>query len=359
MSNEKFDLKKFIEDSKNAVLNPKEYFTTLSITGGFGEPVIKAVIYGFIAGIFALLWSLLNISGGAGLGGLFGGAVGSIMAFVAFIGPIIWALIGLFIVGVIVLIISSICNGSNDYEANVRVVAAMMVLMPINTFLNVFNGISPALGSIIGLIVKLYGLWMLYHALNQTLKAKEETSKIIALVLGALVLLVAIIGFGTRKKLNKWEKKLGDYENISKEFEKSAKKIAENYEEVAKEITEGIAEGTEEIADEISEVYEDTEGDYEFEMANGETVEPINPVSVSMALKSLDEDNDFAILSKGDSFVQAAVGEEGYVVEYRDDSGYFRSVEPSISYEKVVVMFIGFLSDGDSWKEITEWETAK
>jgi hypothetical protein len=355
MSNEKFDLKKFIEDSKNAVLNPKEYFTTLSITGGFGEPVIKAVIYGFIAGIFALLWSLLNISGGTGMGSLFGGAVG----IMAFIGAIIGALIGLFIGGVIVLIISSICNGSNDYEANVRVVAAMMVLTPINAFLNVFNGISPALGGIIGLIVNLYGLWMLYHALNQTLKAKEETSKIIALVLGALVLLFAIIGFGTRKKLNKWEKKLGDYESISKEFEKSAKKIAENYEEVAKEITEEIAEGTEEIADEISEVYGDTEGDYEFEMANGETVKPINPVSVSVALKNLDVDNDFAILSKGDSFVQAAVEEEGYVVEYKDDSGYFRSVESSISYEKVIVVFLGFLSDGDSWKEITEWETAK
>jgi hypothetical protein len=347
MSNENFSLQKFIEDSKNAVLNPKEHFTTLSTTGGFGEPVIKAVIYGFIAGVFALLWSLLNISGGAGLGGLFGGAVG----IMAFVGAIIGALIGLFIGGVIILIISAICSGSNDYEANVRVMAAMMVLTPINAFLNVFNGISPALGSIIGLIVNLYGLWMLYHALNQTLKAKEETSKIIALVLGALLLLFAIIGFGTRKKLNKWEKKLGDYENISKEFEKSAKKMAENFEEAAKEMAEG--------KEDMAEIYGDTEGDYEFEMANGETVKNINPVSVTMALKSLDEDNNFAILSKGDSFVQAAVGEEGYVVEYRDDSGYFRSVEPSMSYEKVVVVFIGFLNDGDSWKEITEWETAE
>lgn len=351
MSNEKFDFQKFIEDSKNAVLNPKEYFTTLSTSGGFGEPVIKAVIYGFIAGVFALLWSLLNISGGLGFGGLFGGAVG----IMAFIGTIIGALIGLFLGGVIVLIISSICSGSNDYEANVRVVAAMMVLTPINAFLNLFNGISPALGSIIGLIVNLYGLWMLYHALNQTLKAKEETSKIIALVLGALVLLFVIIGFSTRKKLNKWERKLGDFENISKEFEKSAKKMAENYEEIAKEMAEGIAEGTEEIA----EIYGGIEGGYEFEMANGETVKNINPVSVTMALKNLDEDNNFAILSKGDSFVQAAVGEEGYVVEYRDDSGYFRSVEPSMSYEKVVVVFIGFLNNDDSWKEITEWETAE
>jgi len=295
MSNEKFSFQNFIEDSKNAVLSPKEYFTTLSTTGGFGEPVIKAVIYGFIAGVFALLWSLLNISGGSGLGGIFGGAVG----IMVFVGAIIGALIGLFIGGVIILIISTICNGSNDYEANVRVMAAMMVLTPINAFLNVFNGISPALGGIIGLIVNLYGLWMLYHALNQTLKAKAETSKIITLVLGALVLLFAIIGFSTRKKLNRWEKKLGDYENISKEYEKAAKKMAENFEEVA----EGLAEGTEEIADEILEVYGDAETDFEFEMANGEAVKKINPISVTMALKSLDEDNNYAILSKGDSFV--------------------------------------------------------
>ena len=65
------------------------------------------------------------------------------------------------------------------------------------------------------------------------------------------------------------------------------------------------------------------------------------------------------LISKGDSFVQAAVGEEGYVVEYRDDSGYFRGVEPGISYEKVVVIFVGFLNDNDSWKEITKWEAAE
>jgi hypothetical protein len=343
MSNEKFSFQKFIEDSKSAILNPKEHFTTLSTTGGFGEPVIKAVIYGFIAGVFVLLWSLLNISGGTGLGSLFGGAVG----IMAFIGSIIGALIGLFIGGVIVLIISSICSGSK------------MVLMPINAFLNVFNGISPALGGIIGLIVNLYGLWMLYHALNQTLKAKEETSKIIAIVLGALVLLFAIIGFGTQKKLRSLETRFGDYEKISKDYEKAALKMAENYEEVAKELVEGIAEGiaetTEEMTEEISEMYGGTEKGYEFEMANGETVKKINPVSVTMALKSLDEDNNFAVLSKGDFFIQTALEENGYVVEYNDDSGYYRSVQ-SVPYKKVVTMFIGFLNEETSWKEVVEWE---
>jgi hypothetical protein len=279
----------------------------------------------------------------------------------AFIGSIIGALIGLFIGGVIVLIISSICSGSNDYEANVRVVAAMMVLTPINAFLNVFNGVSPVLGNIFGLVVNLYGLWMLYHALNQTLKAKEETSKIIAIVLGALVLLFAIIGFGTQKKLRSLETRFGDYEKISKDYEKAALKMAENYEEVAKELVEGIAEGiaetTEEMTEEISEMYGGTEEGYEFEMANGETVKKINPVSVTMALKSLDEDNNFAVLSKGDFFIQTALEENGYVVEYNDDSGYYRSVQ-SVPYKKVVTMFIGFLNEETSWKEVVEWEAA-
>lgn len=341
MADEKFSFQKFLDDSKNAILNPKDHFSKLSTTGGFGEPVIKAVIYGFVAGVFALLWSLLNISGAGAFGELFGGAVG----IMAFIGAIIGALIGLFIGGVIVLIISAICSGSNDYEANVRVVAALMVLTPVNAFLNVFNDISPALGNVLGLVVNLYGLWMLYHALNQTLKAKPETSKVLSIVLAAIVLLFAIIEFATRKVV---DKKLGEYEEATS-------KITEDYVEAAKEMTEK----TEEVAEQISEEYGDTKGDFEFEMANGETLETINTISITMALKNLDEDNDFAILSKGESFVQTALGEDGYLAEYRDDSGYFRSVESDIPFEKVLSMFLGFLNENDLWKEGMEWEEAE
>jgi hypothetical protein len=140
--------------------------------------------------------------------------------------------------------------------------AAMMVLTPINSFLNIFKGFSPVRGNIFGLVVNLYGLWMLYHAINQTLKAKEETSKIIALVLGALVLLFSIIGFATRKKLSVLETRFGDYEKISKEYEKAAIKMAENFEEVAK----GIAETTEEMTDEMEKEYGDAGSDFELTM---------------------------------------------------------------------------------------------
>ena len=73
MSNQGFSFNKFFEDSKKVLISPKEYFSTMEVTGGLGEPIIKALIYGAIAGVFALLWSLFHISGAASI---FGGAVG-------------------------------------------------------------------------------------------------------------------------------------------------------------------------------------------------------------------------------------------------------------------------------------------
>jgi hypothetical protein len=198
MSNEtskgSFDFNAFINESKETLLNPKSYFATLKTTGGMTEPVIKAVIYGVITGIFSLLWWGILKVGAAG--GMFGGAIG----IMGFIWSIIGAVIGLFVGGVILLIISAICSGSTDFESNVRVTASLMVLMPINVALGFFSGISLHLGLIISMIVGLYGLWMLYNALVETLKAKQETAKIVCYVLAALSLLFTISGLFALKK---------------------------------------------------------------------------------------------------------------------------------------------------------------
>ena len=79
MSNGTFDFNAFIKESKDVLVNPKSYFSTMKTSGGMTEPLIKAVIYGAIAGAIAFLWSLLKI--GAVAGGLLGGAIG-IMVFI-------------------------------------------------------------------------------------------------------------------------------------------------------------------------------------------------------------------------------------------------------------------------------------
>ena len=129
MSNGTFDFNAFIQESKETLLNPKSYFSTMKTSGGMTEPLIKAVIYGAIGGAILFLWSILRLSPMAG--GLLGGGFG----ITILISYIIGAIIGLFIGAVILLVISSICKGSTDFESNVRVIAALMVMMPINALL--------------------------------------------------------------------------------------------------------------------------------------------------------------------------------------------------------------------------------
>ncbi len=82
MSNGTFDFNAFIQESKETLLNPKSYFSTMRTSGGIVEPLIKAVIYGAIGGAILFLWSLLRISPMAS--GLWGGGLG-IMIVISYI----------------------------------------------------------------------------------------------------------------------------------------------------------------------------------------------------------------------------------------------------------------------------------
>ncbi|MDA3781082.1 MAG: Yip1 family protein [Bacteroidales bacterium] len=356
MTEEKFDFKKFIDDSKQALLNPKEYFTSLTSDEGIGVLVIKALIYGAVAGVFAFLWNVFNITGI----GMFGGAI----AILAFVWTIVAAVIGLFLGGVIILIISSICTGKDDFEANLRVSAVLLVLMPINAFLAVFGGLSNFLGAIIGLAVNLWAVWMIYNALIYNLKAKPETSKVIAYVLAGVFALFMIIGLVTRSRAPRY---LGlnnrEARNIVKEYGKSANKLMKEAEKMSKEVenaAKDISKDYEEAAEEMEKYTKGSEESvFAIEMANGNTFEDIDKSKIKDALKDLDEDNDFMILSEGDNFIQTAVSEKIYIVEYKDKTGYFKSVSNDIDYGDVKDMFIGFYKGENKWKELTKWELAE
>ncbi len=177
-----FDFKKFIDDSMKVITSPKEYFTSMPKEGGFVEPIVKAVIYGLIAGIIVFIWSLLKLSAASAM---FGGAVGAMSILWGAIG----AIIGLFIGGVIILILSAIGGGNTNYEANVRVAASLMVMSPVNALLSFTAGINLYLGAIITFLVALFGIWLLYNGLVNALGAKEVAAKVIAIILAIFPLL--------------------------------------------------------------------------------------------------------------------------------------------------------------------------
>lgn len=197
MSDKKFDFNEFISEALHSLQDPKGYFSALKTTGGYEQPLIKALIFGLLSGVIYFIWALTGL--GMVSMGLLGVTAGPMVIITSAIG----AIIGLFIGAVILLIISSIAGGNTDFEANVRVTAPLMVLMPVGALLAVLNFVSFTLGSLIGLLVNVYGLWMLYHALTQSLKAKENIVKIIILVLVALVLFTSLIAIITGKVVSK------------------------------------------------------------------------------------------------------------------------------------------------------------
>lgn len=184
-----FDFKKLVDETKATLITPAEYFAVMPKEGGFGEPLVKAVIYSLIAGIFTFLWGALKLSAAAGaFGGMIGGGVG----IMGLVGSIIGGIIGLFIGGAIVLVISAICGGNTNYEANVRVCASLMALSPVSAILSFLSGFSLWLGGLISLAVALYGLYLLYIAVTKALAGKEGTAKVISIVLAVIPVLMIL-----------------------------------------------------------------------------------------------------------------------------------------------------------------------
>jgi hypothetical protein len=204
MSDGTFDVNLFIKESKEVLVNPKSYFSTMKTSGGMAEPLIKAVIYGAVAGAIAFIWGLLN------LGSLGSGLFGSAIGIMIFIWKIVGAIIGLFIGAVILLVISSICKGNTDFEANVRVTAAVMVIMPVSAFLGFLGHINFYLGAIVGIALNIYALWLLFNGLVEALKTNRETTKIVIYILVALTVLIMAFSIGN---LNRANKMLNEFNN--------------------------------------------------------------------------------------------------------------------------------------------------
>jgi len=197
MAETAFDFKKFIDETKATLLTPADYFSVMSKTGGFAEPLIKALIYGAVAVLIDLIFAIMNLKPFSDfLSGLFGYGFGFGISGILYLWKIFLSMLfyifGLFISGAIILVISAICEGNTEYEANLRVSASLMVLAPVHALFGIFYKIDVVLGSIIGIVVILYGFWMLYHALIKSLGGKTVTAKIISIILSIVPVLVIL-----------------------------------------------------------------------------------------------------------------------------------------------------------------------
>jgi hypothetical protein len=104
------------------------------------------------------------------------------------------AIIGVLIGGAIVLAISAICGGNQDFEASLRVAASLMVVYPVSAFFSFLYGISFTLAGVIGLVINLYAIYLLYEAVIRSLKGKESSMRIVLIVLAIILMLFFFAG---------------------------------------------------------------------------------------------------------------------------------------------------------------------
>jgi hypothetical protein len=186
MSYRVFDLSSFIKESVEVIAYPKAFFSALKTTGGLTEPLIKVLIYGAVTGAMAAVLTAFHFAVG-------GDILIGFSGFKALSATIIGAVIGLFAGSLGLLVISSVCKGSTDFESCCRIVAAVMVLVPVGALLGLITNFSFYPGEFIVLCIKLFGLWLVYNALIEKLKAKQETTRIVIYIIGILVILFKII----------------------------------------------------------------------------------------------------------------------------------------------------------------------
>ena len=177
-----FDFSGFLKDSRRVLQDPKGYFATMPTRGGLGDPLIRAALYGLAGGLVNLFWGIFGLRlgpmmfshGGLGLGGL-----------VAL--PIV-ALLSAVVGGAVFWLAAKLCGVEPEFEAALRAAAACQVLLPVRAAFNLFHAASPNLGLVLGLALAIFGAWLAYNALVQTLGAAERKARIAAIVLAVLAL---------------------------------------------------------------------------------------------------------------------------------------------------------------------------
>ncbi len=338
-SNQGFNFTKFVEDSKNALLNPKEYFANMSTTGGLTNPIIKVLIYGSIIGIFAFLWSTAGLRFASGPAWLGGG-----LGVMAFFGSIIGTMIGLFIGAVIMLVISSIFSGNTDFEANIHVVAALSVISVISSAFSFFDGVNLYLSAIVSISISLWGIWMTYQALVHTLKASESGVKILMIVLAVLIVIFSFVGIAAKKTMQHFSAKYGleNLENMTKKEREAA--VFKSIEKITKGKVK--ADELKKEQDMLSMI----------EMADGTVINNPNIKTIKSSFNKINMDNDFIILNTSAGFIQAAICDDGnFNVQYNNALNQYEASE-TLNKELVIKIFIKYHNHDEEFKDFCEWE---
>lgn len=217
----------------NVVTKPADFFQTMPKTGGYLEPLVFAVIMGFISGIIQAILGFV----GLGHAGGFGAGMSAGLGLIIFM-PIAVA-IGSFIGAAILFVIWKLMGSQQEYETAYRCGAYLMALAPITAIL----GIIPYAGGIISMAI------YVFYLVAASVHVHHIPSQKAWLVFGIIGLIFALGGVfaenrarNMRPEMEKWRQMSENYREAAKDMQKSSEEMRKQAEEMSRQMKEQVEE---------------------------------------------------------------------------------------------------------------------
>lgn len=188
----KTPVQEIMDAVKKVITNPVEFYRGMPKMGGFGDPLIFAVVMGVATGIVQAVLGLIRF--GAGAAGFM--ALGAII-FV----PIMVAIFG-FVGAAIMFVIWKLMGSNESYETAYRCCAYSMAISPITAVI----GLIPFVGGLIGMV------WMLYLLVMASVEVHKIAAKKAWLVFGIITAIFALISLGAQAGARKAQRSMADFQ---------------------------------------------------------------------------------------------------------------------------------------------------
>jgi hypothetical protein len=217
----------------NVVIKPAEFFQGMSKTGGFFEPLVFAVIMGFITGIIQAILGFIGLGHAGGYGGYMMGGYGVIIVM-----PIAVA-VASFVGAAILFVIWRVMGSAEEYETAYRCVAYLMALAPITAIIDVV----PYAGGLVRMAI------FVFYLVAASIHVHNIPSQKAWLVFGIIGVIFALLGVfaeyrmrSMASSMNQWRQMGEEYRKSARDTEKSTQELRKQAEEMAKQFKEQAEE---------------------------------------------------------------------------------------------------------------------
>jgi hypothetical protein len=181
-----------MDAAKQVIMDPVGFYRGMAKSGGFGEPLVFAVVLGVVTGIVQAVIGLVHL----------GPAVSAFMALASIIVVPVMVLIFGFVGAAIVFVIWKLMGSNESYETAYRCGAYASAISPITAVASLI----PVVGSLVGLG------WMTYLLVMASIEVHKIPAKKAWLVFGIIAALFALMSLGAQAGARKAQRGMADFQ---------------------------------------------------------------------------------------------------------------------------------------------------